>query len=322
MHHFGHMTPKQDRLDAADRTQPQWSAAAAAVAQAAVQSEPMRRGTSRGSTNSRRHGRTINTSSTKKAQPRAQSALALTSAPLSGYDMTGTAHPGFLDQGQYMDRFSDELDALSMSHMVTTTQPFHQSTLATAQDSMGYLRDAAGPLMGHHVNPQVLDAFLVMQSPESSVSLSPSLSAGSFDAPLPEGVWPAMSAKSPPDSFTSTSPTLISVSPRYVVEHAAQHAPATVTHCVDNTRMTRTMDDSHLLTPDALLATGYPQENETFFMTPAQLGSRRPTGDGESARDHPLYKNAFPQADGLFHCPWEGQACCNHRPEKLKCNYE
>ncbi|PFH58455.1 hypothetical protein XA68_13661 [Ophiocordyceps unilateralis] len=52
------------------------------------------------------------------------------------------------------------------------------------------------------------------------------------------------------------------------------------------------------------------------------LVPRRQGNDGESARDHPLYKNAAPQADGLFHCPWEGQANCNHKPEKLKCNYD
>ncbi|CAN8096921.1 unnamed protein product [Discula destructiva] len=45
------------------------------------------------------------------------------------------------------------------------------------------------------------------------------------------------------------------------------------------------------------------------------------TNEGE-ARDHHLYKNAYPKADGLYHCPWEGQQCCNHRPEKLKCNYD
>jgi hypothetical protein len=51
--------------------------------------------------------------------------------------------------------------------------------------------------------------------------------------------------------------------------------------------------------------------------------NRRSSNDGEStARDHPLYKNALPQADGLFHCPWEGRDNCNHKPEKLKCNYE
>ena len=50
--------------------------------------------------------------------------------------------------------------------------------------------------------------------------------------------------------------------------------------------------------------------------------SRRPRSDGETARDHHLYKNAAPHADGLFHCPWEGTAECHHKPEKLKCNYE
>lgn len=52
---------------------------------------------------------------------------------------------------------------------------------------------------------------------------------------------------------------------------------------------------------------------------PPSLGNRR---DGDTARNHDLYKNAMPQEDGLFHCPWEGDASCNHRPEKLKCNYE
>ncbi|KAF3770183.1 hypothetical protein M406DRAFT_335903 [Cryphonectria parasitica EP155] len=47
-----------------------------------------------------------------------------------------------------------------------------------------------------------------------------------------------------------------------------------------------------------------------------------PGGEGENARDHPLYRTALPQADGLYHCPWEGQTGCCHRPEKLKCNYD
>lgn len=50
--------------------------------------------------------------------------------------------------------------------------------------------------------------------------------------------------------------------------------------------------------------------------------ARRSRSEGETARDHDLYKNAAPQADGLFHCPWEGTAECHHKPEKLKCNYE
>jgi hypothetical protein len=43
-----------------------------------------------------------------------------------------------------------------------------------------------------------------------------------------------------------------------------------------------------------------------------------------SARTHYLYHNVTPQSDGLYHCPWENkpEANCQHRPEKLKCNYE
>jgi hypothetical protein len=58
------------------------------------------------------------------------------------------------------------------------------------------------------------------------------------------------------------------------------------------------------------------------FSVPSSFDNRRLSNEGESARDHPLYKNAFPAADGLFHCPWEGTAGCHHKPEKLKCNYE
>lgn len=41
-----------------------------------------------------------------------------------------------------------------------------------------------------------------------------------------------------------------------------------------------------------------------------------------TARDHHLYQNVTAQADGLYHCPWEGEPFCQHKPEKLKCNYE
>ncbi|KAI8711687.1 hypothetical protein NCS52_01432900 [Fusarium sp. LHS14.1] len=39
-------------------------------------------------------------------------------------------------------------------------------------------------------------------------------------------------------------------------------------------------------------------------------------------RDHDLYRLAAPREDGLYHCPWEGQPSCNHKPEKLKANYD
>jgi hypothetical protein len=41
-----------------------------------------------------------------------------------------------------------------------------------------------------------------------------------------------------------------------------------------------------------------------------------------TARDHALYQNVTVHADGLYHCPWEGKEGCQHKAEKLKCNYE
>jgi hypothetical protein len=38
-------------------------------------------------------------------------------------------------------------------------------------------------------------------------------------------------------------------------------------------------------------------------------------------RTHPLY-NEGPKADGLYHCPFEEDPNCLHKPTKLKCNYE
>lgn len=62
---------------------------------------------------------------------------------------------------------------------------------------------------------------------------------------------------------------------------------------------------------------------EDGLSLPSGFHLRKQGSDGESsARDHELYKNAAPGPDGLFHCPWEGQASCNHKAEKLKCNYD
>lgn len=45
-------------------------------------------------------------------------------------------------------------------------------------------------------------------------------------------------------------------------------------------------------------------------------------GDEEGRhRTHPLY-NEGPKADGLYHCPYEDKPDCQHKPTKLKCNYE
>jgi hypothetical protein len=47
------------------------------------------------------------------------------------------------------------------------------------------------------------------------------------------------------------------------------------------------------------------------------------TGEGDEGRhrNHPLYSKS-PEADGLYHCPFKSDPNCQHKPTKLKCNYE
>ncbi|KAK4546899.1 hypothetical protein LTR36_001631 [Oleoguttula mirabilis] len=46
-------------------------------------------------------------------------------------------------------------------------------------------------------------------------------------------------------------------------------------------------------------------------------------GDNDEGRHrtHPLYTEG-PQADGLYHCPFKSDPSCQHKPTKLKCNYD
>lgn len=55
-----------------------------------------------------------------------------------------------------------------------------------------------------------------------------------------------------------------------------------------------------------------------------RLAGRSSLEIDNTARDHHLYHNVTPQADGLYHCPWEKDPTsnCQHKPEKLKCNYD
>jgi hypothetical protein len=96
-----------------------------------------------------------------------------------------------------------------------------------------------------------------------------------------------------------------------------------VSYTFDVGRMPRKSDGSHFSHSEDLHGnTMALMGDDAFSSASGTFNSRRLSGEGESARDHYLYKSALPQADGLFHCPWEGQPSCNHKPEKLKCNYE
>lgn len=64
-----------------------------------------------------------------------------------------------------------------------------------------------------------------------------------------------------------------------------------------------------------------PSGNTETLNDPLKYTTRTQENDN-NARVHELYHNAAPAEDGLYHCPWEGKESCQHKPEKLKCNYE
>lgn len=44
--------------------------------------------------------------------------------------------------------------------------------------------------------------------------------------------------------------------------------------------------------------------------------------ESESVQDHPLYTCAAQGEDGLWHCPWEGEGYCHHKPTVLRAEFE
>ncbi len=318
---FGQMTPKRDPSETIDDGQLRWPSMEAK----APKSEPMRRITSRSSTGSSKHRHSK--ASSKKTQSRMHSILAQASAQMPNLNMTGSAsayHESPMAASRMMDvhqyRATQDLDTLSVSSH-GTAPAFYQSMVAMSADGLHYAGDLGAAMAQQHVNPQVFDTGLPGGSPPQSwASLSP---VGSrFSSPqapdgIPDDTWSTIPPESsPPESYIdSTSPPMApGQSPRYVVTYDTP-LPPTVSHASHHDRTA-----SQLIAPED--AHGMPiSSDEAYILHPA-FSSRRSSGEGESARDHYLYKNACPQADNLFHCPWEGQANCNHKPEKLKCNYE
>jgi hypothetical protein len=135
----------------------------------------------------------------------------------------------------------------------------------------------------------------------------------------------------PPQMMTSTtnspldySPSLDSLSPRYVQDFAdlVEQAPYKTT----GDRVPRKSNGPRQSKVTSDLASRRPRlpgssetSDESF-----KLVGRSSLELDNTAREHPLYHNVTPKADGLYHCPFEDdpKANCTHKPEKLKCNYE
>jgi hypothetical protein len=139
---------------------------------------------------------------------------------------------------------------------------------------------------------------------------------------LPPSQMMTSTTNSPLDDY---SPILEGHSPRYVPEFGdlAEQAPYTtgdrVTRKPIGPRQSKVTSDLAA----ASRRTRVPGTSETSDESFKLVGRSTAEFDN-SARDHPLYHNVIPKADGLYHCPFEDdpKANCTHKPEKLKCNYE
>ena len=144
---------------------------------------------------------------------------------------------------------------------------------------------------------------------------------------LLEDPWslpPAQMATSATNSPFEHSPSVEGISPRYVQDFPdlVDLPPYTTT---GDRVMRKPIGPRASKVNSDLAARGQrlPGTSETSDES-FKLGGRPSLDMDNTARDHHLYHNVTPQADGLYHCPWEKdpQSNCQHKPEKLKCNYE
>ncbi|KAK1971861.1 C2H2 transcription factor [Colletotrichum sublineola] len=284
----GHITPRGQGQTTEDM-QSKWATAAPTTTVVSAGGEPMRRGTSRSSTGSRKHR--ISKVTSPKTRPRLTSAASSqVSAQLSSMDITGNAaiFNGPQHSAQMMDVNPYFLDTDTSA---VSSQWFNSMELGMVPDGI-----PSGDLNMHVVPAQMQldpDSSLGAHSPSASWnSFSPAESHLSSPAGSTEDSWLSAPLMSSPSHSEHVSPIIQSQSPSTHGKFMGDELAGSVLTIVG----------------DAALPPTFP--------------SRRPTSEGDSARDHPLYKNATPQADGLFHCPWEGESSCNHKPEKLKCNYD
>lgn len=283
--------PGRIHMDTVDNFQSTWMpAAAAAGGDKTHKAEPMRRISSRGSTT----GNRISKISTNKSRSRLPSAVSRGALQAAGFEMIGnTSAVPAGPQGN--GRVADPSQFMFHSPVGLTTSPeMLYSSMDGLSGATSVFHDFVGP---QHVDPSTIPL-------DFETSLSGGSPAETWDnlsevtTPPREDGWALNVDQSPITSVASNSP------PIRALDNFTLGGPAMPPMMAAGDleiSMPTAVGDEHVVLGN--------------WATP-------PLSEGENARDHPLYRSAFPQTDGLYHCPWEGQASCNHKPEKLKCNYE
>lgn len=149
------------------------------------------------------------------------------------------------------------------------------------------------------------------------------------------GAWPNAFMDSPPESHQDFSLNGLDLSTHYARYVSPPSARLDFPHTTIFRRIhVKSMDHNVTrISGDHDAYGAYSTDTFSYDMYPDERypleddRNRRASADNDSsgaAREHPLYQKATTSSDGLYHCPWEGKddASCNHKPEKLKCNYE
>lgn len=243
---------------------------------------------------------------------RTQSGMSLGHAELSSFAITS----GRLQTLEEASRMVDVSAYLLQAGSDAGLLPNGLSLLNTTgvQDLAAYSPQLSASL-GQHMDPNHMQfEYPQIGSPAASSSFHAS---SRLSTPSSEPFHTAGFPDTPLESLNS-SPVMGVHSPGYVFLHLSHHSRTAEAHSLGNSQV---LEVGHMLPGEGFNMTPNPDSSEGYQL-PASFTNRRPSADGESARDHALYKNAVPSEDGLFHCPFEGRADCSHKPEKLKCNYE
>jgi hypothetical protein len=235
--------------------------------------------------------------------------------------------PGSEDaSGRQTTFHGDSINGHPHSSVSLPTEPSF-SIFATADDTFASLSNGPNNLDGHV--PVSQDS--VIFNPSTIIdSNSPTMWNDNINlesqrsSPILLEDWvlpPAQMMTSATNSPLEYSPSLEGLSPRYVQDFPdlVDLAPYTTGDRVMRKpigpRQSKVVSD---LASRQQRRQGSPETSDESY----RMVGRSSLEIDNTARDHPLYQNVTPKADGLYHCPWQGQDGCQHKPEKLKCNYE
>ena len=243
---------------------------------------------------------------------------------LEPYSFDNFPFPGSEDVSVGQSTFQrDSADGLPHSNVSLTTGPSYSMFTATADDTFVSLSNGSNNLASHASisrDSMVFNPGTAIDSPPNMWDDAPPFLESQRSSPALIEDWslpPPQMTTSATNSPLDYSPSLDGLSPRYVQDFPdlVDLPPYTTGDRVMRKpvgpRPSKVASD---LATRGQRITGTSETSDESL----RFVGRSSLEIDNTARDHPLYHNVTPKADGLYHCPWEGKDGCQHRPEKLK----